>query len=575
MVNINQWLQNSLGNFFATLTNKKAILIISILGIIVFGNSLGNGFVGDDIPQMIDYPQMQSITNMGGFFTGQVSTNTNYYKPIFNTINALIFTYFGPRAIAFHFFSIILHIYSVIFLFLILIQFFKKPLALVLALIFLVHPLNSEVVFYAADLQDVLFFFFGILGLYKLTRAKSIGSIVVVTFLFFLSILSKETGALFFPVAMIYVLLYNRKYVYQLLGLLGFTGLIYFALRMNAIGFFNLPLNTPIAELDFWGRILHIPAILFFYLKTFFYPMYLSASYYWIIGSLNIYNFYIPLIVDLLILGLITYLGVKLFKKDRLTYFKPYLFFSLCLIIGLSLHIQIVPLDATVADRWFYFPMVGVLGIIGTLFQAYNINLNHKFIITFIVAILLLFSTRTFVRSFDWRDELTLATHDAMVSESHVLEITIANNLIKQGKVDEAKEHAVRAVKIYPNFTSYNTLGIVYTYLGDYGVAVAAYEKALELGQYQIFYENLSFAYLMGNDLDKAESFTEEALKKYPSSVKLWFRLAIIEYKLGRLDKAKSAIMAAYQLEPTQGIKMLYDAIISGRKGLEFNLIPE
>ncbi|OHA55924.1 MAG: hypothetical protein A2429_01235 [Candidatus Veblenbacteria bacterium RIFOXYC1_FULL_42_9] len=162
-----------------------------------------------------------------------------------------------------------------------------------------------------------------------------------------------------------------------------------------------------------------------------------------------------------------------------------------------------------------------------------------------------------------------------MVSESHVLEITIANNLIKQGKVDEAKEHAVRAVKIYPNFTSYNTLGIVYTYLGDYGVAVAAYEKALELGQYQIFYENLSFAYLMGNDLDKAESFTEEALKKYPSSVKLWFRLAIIEYKLRKLDKAKSAIMAAYQLEPTQGIKMLYNAIISGRKGLEFNLIPE
>ena len=52
-------------------------------------------------------------------------------------------------------------------------------------------------------MEDVLFFFFGILALYKLIKAKSVGSIVLVSFLIFLSILSKETGALFLPLALL------------------------------------------------------------------------------------------------------------------------------------------------------------------------------------------------------------------------------------------------------------------------------------------------------------------------------------------------------------------------------------
>ena len=64
METVEQAQPNPVAKFFSDITTKKAILIISILGIVVFGNSLGNGFAGDDRPQMLDYSQMQSLLGM-------------------------------------------------------------------------------------------------------------------------------------------------------------------------------------------------------------------------------------------------------------------------------------------------------------------------------------------------------------------------------------------------------------------------------------------------------------------------------------------------------------------------------
>ncbi|HCM45515.1 MAG: hypothetical protein UV92_C0015G0009 [Parcubacteria group bacterium GW2011_GWA1_43_27] len=574
METVEQSQTNPIVRFFSDITTKKAILIISILGIIVFGNSLGNGFVIDDIPQLIEYPAMQQLSNTGDFFRNAIFVNYTYYKPIFSTLNSLIFTLFGPNPVAFHSFSIFLHLAVTSLLFLILGNFFTKPLSLVLSLIYLVHPLNSEVVFYVSDLQDSLFMLFGLLGLYKMTKAKSVGSLVAVAGLLFLSVLCKETGVLFFLMALTYTLLYKREFFWQLLGVSSFTGLIYLALRFKVVGFLNLPLNTLIADLDFSQRLLHIPAILFFYLKTFIFPLNLSVSWQWIIDSPDLYNFYLPLLSVLLVLGLIIYFGFKLYQDHQTTHCQVYIFFSIWLIIGLALHMQIVPLDATVADRWFYFPMVGVIGIIGTLAQAYNLNLSNKYILTVMVIVLILLSARTFIRSFDWRDELTLSLHDAQVAKSHTLEATLSSNLVKLGEFDSAVIHASRALDIYPGFISYHVLGNAYIYSGDYDQAIAAYESALILLQDPRHYEDLSFAYLIADYLSKAERFTEGALKKNPDSARLWKNYAIIEYKLGKFAEAKSAAINMFKLDPGPQFKVLYDAIMGGRQDLKFNLVP-
>ena len=575
MENVEQTKPNPIVKFFSDITTKKAILIISILGIIVFGNSLANGFVGDDASQLAANPDFQSITNVGAFFSGAILPNDIYYKPIFNTFNAFILTIFGPSSIAFHSFSILLHLVVLVFLFLVLSHFFNKPLSLVLALVFLVHPINSEVVYYISDLQDSLFMFFGLLGLYKLIKAKSTGSIILVTFLLFLSVLSKETGALFFPLAIIYSLVFNRKYLYQLIGLLGFAGLMYLALRMNAIGIYSYPALAPIADLTLAERLLHIPAILFFYIKTFFFPIDVSSSYNWVIKSITVANFYLPLLVSLIAISGVIFFGIKFYKRTNPSHFKHYIFFGLWLAIGLMLHLQVIPLDATVADRWFYLPMGGALGIVGTLFQAYNINFNHKYILTSTLIILTLLSARTIIRSFDWRNGLTLYTHDIEVSNSYVLYNALGSELFRLKRLDEARHYITKSIEIYPSFINYSNLGTVFAYEKDYIKAKESYLKALEFGDSSLVYENLSFLLIgMENDLNETNLFIQSALKKYPNNSLLWFSAAIMEYKLEDLVAAEYAIRRAYDLNHRPDIKQLYDVIKSGKLGVEFNILP-
>ena len=55
---------------------------------------------------------------------------------------------------------------------------------------------------------------------------------------------------------------------------------------------------------------------------------------------------------------------VFLRKKESLIF---YTFFPFWFVIGLNASADYSRLDMTVAERWFYFPMIGLLGMIGTM----------------------------------------------------------------------------------------------------------------------------------------------------------------------------------------------------------------
>ena len=146
----------------------------------------------------------------------------------------------------------------------------------------------------------------------------------------------------------------------------------------------------------------------------------------WTITEMNFPQFYFPMLVvsALSLLDIIVGVYLHKAKKD----IRGYIFFSLWFILGISFYLQIIPLDMTVADRWFYLPLAGLLGLIGVTIQNVSIQDEKIKILMFLisVSIVLLLSFRTILRDINWQSPTDLYTHDSMVEDDYNIESNLA-----------------------------------------------------------------------------------------------------------------------------------------------------
>jgi protein O-mannosyl-transferase len=569
---------------FLPLTIKKALVFIFIIGFAVFFNSLFNGFVGDDDAQIVKNLNVHSVSNIPSFFVGSTFYNGSekmigvYYKPLLASVFAATYSFLGSGPVSFHFIQILLHVLNTCVLFLFLSSFFKKSHAFLLSLFFLLHPFNSEAVLYISAMQDVLFFFFGILIMYILTKFKSKKYLFPVFVLLLFSLFSKETGMLFLLISLVYIFMFNKKLFFPALGVSAIVLIAYFFLRINSIGLLTLPTNSPIDKLSLPLRLLNAPEIILFYFRNFLLPINFALTYQWAYVSISFNHFFLPLTIDLIIMFMIFWGGYILHKKFDGKYFKIYLFFAIWLSLGLLFHLQIFPLDQTVADRWFYFPIVGLLGMIAVLIEAFNISFKNKWILILIIMILISLSVRTIVRSNNFRDKITLYRHDVAVSkDSFALENVLGLELVKLGKLEEAKRHIERSIALYPYFSNYDNLGEIYVGLGDYKKAREAYKEAMKYGDYYIVYEDMAGLSLVDGDPAENMKFIAYALNKFPHDAKLWLYLAIVSYQNKDVDIAKHAITQSYLNDKNNpGIPYFYNTIMNNQPlNLKINKLPQ
>jgi len=512
----------------------KKILIIVLLGLLIYSRSLFNGFVWDDEEQVVNNQVAHSISNLPQFSQGSTfnSGGTNslsglYYKPLMTVGFSLVYSIFGPQPFFFHLLSLSLHIGSSILIYLIFLQFFSNPIAFLTSLIFLVHPINVEAVAYISSLQDAMFLFFGLTSFYYLIKDKS--SSLIGLFLL-LALLSKETAIGFFFVIIIYLFLFKKEK--KTLPYLLFSLFTYLFLRLAVAGiFFQKHGLSPISRMVFWERLISIPKIIFYYLKNFFYPANLGISQHWAVRTFDFQNFWIPLFV----VATFFLLAAKFIMspaKGGTRLNMPFLFFFSWFVVGISMHLQIIPLDMTVADRWFYFPMIGVLGMIGSILSRRKsiLNLdsllrgNDKIIVIMGIIIITLFSVRSFARTLDWKNGLTLFSKDIkVVSGSFDLENNLGVELFRVGDYKNAKIHFENSTKIAPFWwTNWNNLGAIYEREKNYQTAADYYQKAINNGQYYLAYENLAkILVLHGNDQKKTEEFLQNTVRLFPRNQNL------------------------------------------------------
>jgi len=452
-------------HFFTPLTTLKGISTIVVLGCIAYFNALFGAFVWDDFGQVRQNYFIRSLSNLPKFFTGGTFGDGAYltgayYKPLMTFSYAIIWSLFGNQPFFFHLLQIILHIINSILVFVLFRKFFKQQLALFLALIFLVHPINVEAVAYISALQEPLFFLFGMSALHlSLKEPISAKRTLAIGLLLLCSLLSKETGILFILIIPVYHSIFRHRKHHLIRIFLNvlppvpmYAYLRFFVAKVSLHNQFGIPISTAtITE-----RVFTMPAIVLYYLKTFFIPKDLLTNQKWLITHHDM-QFYVPLFIDTVFLIGVILFGVWIYRT-RKVHFPLYLFFTLWFLIGLMLHVQVFPLDWTVADRWFYFPSVGLLGIIGVGIHTAllrSVRVTSALIIVGLI-IIGIFTIRTMVRNTIWYNTITLRpksvqqVDDFPMYDDYLNEQEQGQELLDQGMIKEAVPHFVKSLELHP-----------------------------------------------------------------------------------------------------------------------------
>ena len=497
---------------FRKISDNKVGIIFILLGFLIYCNSLNNGYISDDYLLIINNPLVNSISNIGRAITHanflSVDTN-NYYRPAFAALHNFIFFLFGGRSFGFHLIQISIHIANTFLIFLLLKHFFKRETSVILSLIFLVHPMNTQAVVYISALKEPLFVLFGLLALYyTIERHKKPYSLYIVALFGLIALFAKETAVIFLFLVPAFDYLFRKGKTLFAHIAQGISALsIYFFFRFAVAGvFFNRLDVVPIMKLSLWERTLSIPKIIFFYLKTFFYPKHLITFQSWVVETINFKDFYFPLIVAISFFSLLTLLGVLIYKKNR-KFLNIFLFFFVWFSLGLAVHLQIFPIDQTVDDQYFYFPMIGLLGMIGVLIEHFKIPSRFRLISLLIVLTIIgLFSIRVIIRNMDWKNEASLYTHDIKFNkDSFQLVKGLGVLAFYEGGLDEAEAYFIHSTQLYPSEMSYNSLGYYYLKTEKYEEATRAFEKAVSYKEdLAVSWGNLALAEYKSGDKESA-----------------------------------------------------------------------
>lgn len=495
-------------------------LALIVLSLAVYGSSFHNGFALDDTQQVINNELTTSLDNLGYIFggasyqqSGALNSYGVYYRPFMISTYAIVRSFFGLEPIAFHVVQWILHTVNGLLFFLILGLFVSRWPAFVGAAVFLVHPMNTESVSYIAALQDPLFAISGLLALWTYLSKEVVSwpKAVGLALLFLISLLSKETGALFIFAILFHAGLFRRKQLGKV-AVAAVVGIaIYLMLRAGVAGLLAVDHHSShIARADFFERLPTVPVVVGLYLLKFLVPFGLSTNQDWMYPS------FLDARVLVSIAGLLILIGLGYFVVRRAQDKKSILFWVFWLLIGLGLHSQLInPLDGTFAERWAYFPLMGFIG----LAVWFGRNLSGKAPAIVSVILIGFYGVTAHQRSLDWKDDYSLASKDIQTDPgSPFTQNNMGVELYRRGEFQKALVHLEKSVELNPNWNiSRNNLGATHLMIGNVDGAALHLKASLDLGPTLLALRNYPIVLAKQGKLSEAIQFTEnQSLKMFP-----------------------------------------------------------
>jgi protein O-mannosyl-transferase len=462
---------------------------------------------------------------------GSTFPSTEHYQPFTMFTFAAEYSLFGEDPHISHMVNISLYAFTALLLLSVINRIFKYYLdvnsrhiiSFVAVLIFIAHPLHTEIVASIKGRNEILSFMWLLVMTYLLLRATYARAftksflLILVSISFFLALLT-ETTALSFLILVpliLYFFVKLKKRDYFILGIpIALTASLYWFMRnfflkkIDATPFLSDLLHNPLAEATIVQKISTIIYVFGKYLQLLIYPHPLSHDYSY--AEIPVKEWYDPFVLSTIAIYLIAgYFAIILFRKKSIFSFAYFCFLGYLLFIYITDYViypnefVFIPRGSLLTERLLYLPSLpfamAVSYFIYQLFRHLVFTRRNRAVLvysyTFIGTFLVVFAygTKTILRNKDWYNKETILAADVKNTPKSVnLRMRYAyflhekaaktrNKAEKNAYLREAAQQIEAAIAVYPHYVEGLTLlGDVYLRLRDIDTADSLFAKALE-----------------------------------------------------------------------------------------------
>jgi Flp pilus assembly protein TadD len=523
-------------------------------------NSLHGDFVFDDLEIVRDNPFVNGEASATGLLTWS-SENAIWYRPL------TMFTYvvnhrIDAEPLGFHVVNVLLHaLVSVEVLYLARVFLPSAIAAAATALLFAVHPIHTEAVSNIVGRAELLAAAFVLASLLAFKRAAGAapgGRIwwrALSVLAFTAALFSKESALTAIPLLVLlhFWIARGRNPGRLLVAIVPYlvSAAAYLGIRLMVIGVLALPrpprlLDNPLAHVPAGARLQTAAVILWDYVALLAVPWRLSADYSYnavpVVSSPADPHF-VAAAVGLALVALAVLATVRRTPVLGVSV----LLFALPLLLTANI---LFPIGTIKAERLLYLPSLGWCLALGWLMGSWSRARPRRGLVA-LLAVVVVFAGRTWVRNDDWRDyvslfEATAAAVPASAKAHHNL--GVAYHLV--GRWDDAMMHFRRALDIYPLYASAACgIGQIYERRRIDNGALHWYARALEINPGLILaHQNTGVVRFRQGDLGGAESAFRAGLERDPTNARLLVYLATVRIARGDFAEAQAKLNQAREL---------------------------
>lgn len=572
--------------------------IIILLTVILYGNTLSHYYALDDsiviTENQFTKKGIKGIREIftNDSFTGFFGTKKDLvqggrYRPLTIATFAVEYHFFGEKPSVSHLINILLYAMTGVMIWLILVKMvedfpdtvFRATLPFFAALLFVFHPIHTEVVANIKGRDEIFALLFSLIAMYlsfKYAKQPKIHHAVLLSLCFFLALLSKENSITFLfliPIALIVFKSPGFRKIAFVTVFLTITALIYLIIRSGIIGTFKstVPaelMNNPFLNASNGQKYATIMYTMGICLKLLIFPHPLTFDYYPYHIEIQKWDLLtgIILIVYLVLLFLSAFLTIRNIRQRTTTSIPAFAVTYYLVTIFLVSNIPF-NMGTFMNERFIYSSSLAFCIILGWLIVDLSTKFKRgNYIRTgCLILVLALYGYKTIDRNKAWKDNYTLFTTDVKTSVNsaksncsaggviYETSLSVNDSVKKELLLRQASAYLKKAVEIHDRYVdAWQLLGNVSYEKGNYKQALHDYLKALEINPNDT--TTLKNAEVVINRFDTADKkilACERLLQINPGSYSINYMLGNLYGKhKNNLPAAIDYLTRAYHINP-------------------------